>query len=115
MTRLYYVGVYGTIGSSGLTSSATTHTFTAPLSYANGTPVPTMTGTDTLTISLFDSTGALTEVVKLTAYDSSTGAATLVRGQEGTSGVSHTSGDGVTSSVYPGDIPNIDPFLLMGA
>lgn len=103
MARLRYAGVIGSVGSSGLTPSATSHTFTAPLTYANGVTVPTLSSPDYFMLSIYDNTGALTEVVKVTAYNSSSGAATLVRGQDGTSGVSHSSGDGVTTAVYPSD------------
>lgn len=107
MSRQRYLALYGTIGPSGLTDVATTHTFTAPLTYLNGSPVPSLTGSDTMTLTLFDSTGALTEVVTLTAYNSATGAATMLRAQEGTTAVAHSSGDGVTQGWYPGDIPSV--------
>jgi len=107
MSRQRYLALYGTIGPSGLTDVATTHTFTAPLTYLNGSPVPSLTGSDTMTLTLFDSTGALTEVVTLTAYNSATGAATMLRAQESTTAVAHSSGDGVTQGWYPGDIPSV--------
>lgn len=104
MTRLRYAGVVGTVGSGNMTNSATSHTFTAALTYANGVTVPTLTGSDYFMLSILDTSGNLSEVVKVTAYNSSTKAATLVRGQEGTSGVAHTSGDKVTMAVYASDI-----------
>lgn len=105
MSRLRFVGLAGTVGPTGLTNAATTHTFTAPLTYANGVAVPTLTGSDYFLLSILDSTGKLSEVAQVTAYNSTTGAATLVRGQEGTTGVTHTSGDRVTLAAYPSDFP----------
>lgn len=104
MSRLRYAGLTGSIGSGNLTSSATSHTFTAPLTYANGVTVPTLTGSDYFLLTILGSSGALSEVVKVTAYNSGTGAATIVRGQEGTSGVTHNSGDAVTLAAYPSDL-----------
>ena len=104
MSNLRYAGVVGTISSGGLTSGATSHTFTAALTYANGVTVPTLGVNDYFMLSILDSTGLLSEVVKVTAYDSSTKVATLVRGQEGTAGVAHSSGDKVTMGVYASDL-----------
>ena len=103
MSRLRYAGLTGSIGSGGLTNSATSHTFTAALTYANGVTVPTLSGSDYFLLTILDSSGNLSEVVKVTAYNSATAAATLVRGQEGTSGVSHSSGDKVTIAAYATD------------
>lgn len=107
MARRRYAGLSGTIGSGNLTNSATTHTFTAPLVYgdaASPTTVPTLTGTDDFLLSILDASGNLSEVIKVTAYNSSTGAATtIVRGQEGTSGVSHASGNEVVLAAYASD------------
>lgn len=103
MARLRYTDVIGTIGSGGLTNSATSHTFTAPLTYSNGATVPTLAGVDYFMLSVLTSAGAVREVIKVTAYNSGTGAATIVRAQEGTTGQAHTSGDKVTLSAYPSD------------
>lgn len=106
MARLRYVDLSGTIGSGNLTNSATSHTFTAPLTYANGTTVPTLAGSDFFILSILNTAGtAVSEVVKVTAYNSGTGAATIVRGQEGTTGAAHTSGDKVLLGAYPSDFP----------
>lgn len=114
MARLRYVDLSGTVGSGGLTSSATSHTFTAPLTYANGTTVPTLSGSDYFLLSILNAAGdAVSEVVKVTAYNSGTGAATIVRGQEGTTGVSHASGDKVLLSDYPSDL-NAMPGAIIG-
>jgi hypothetical protein len=109
VSRLRYAGLTGSIGTGNLTSSATSHTFTAALTYAHGVTVPTLAGSDYFLLTILDSTGALSEIVQVTAYNSSTGTATIVRGQEGTSGVAHTSGDKVTNAAYPSDFP--DPNL----
>lgn len=104
MSRLRYAGVIGTVGSGNMTNSATSHTFTAPLTYDAGVTVPTLAGSDYFLLSILDSSGALSEIVKVTAYTSGTGVATIARAQEGTSGVSHTSGDKVTQAVYASDL-----------
>lgn len=108
MARLRYAGVVGTVGSSGLTTTATSHTFTAPLTYASGVTLPTLAGTDYFMLSILDTSGNLSEVVKVTAYNSGTGAATIARGQESTTGVTHSSGDKVTSAVYTTDLPPVE-------
>lgn len=105
MPRLRYAGLTGSIGSGGLTSSATSHTFGAPLTYANGTTVPTLTGSDFFFLTISSSGRQLSEIIKVTAYNSSTGVATIARGQEGTTGVAHSAGDSVTLSSYPSDYP----------
>lgn len=103
MSRLRYSGVTGTIGSGNLTNSATSHTFTAPLTYSAGVTLPTLAGTDYFMLSILDTSGNLSEILKVTAYNQSSGAATIVRAQLGTTGVSHTSGDKVTLAAYPDD------------
>lgn len=104
MARKRYVDIHGTIGAGGLNSSAVAHTFAAPLTYANGTAVPTLAGTDHFLLSILNTAGdAVTEVVKVTAYNSGTGAATIARAQYGTTGVAHLAGDKVVLSVYPDD------------
>lgn len=107
MGRLRYAGLTGTIGSGNLTNSATSHTFTAPLTYANGVSVPTLSGTDYFLLSILATDGTLSEVVNVTAYNSGTGVATIARAQQGTSGVSHTSGDKVLLSAYADDFAAI--------
>lgn len=111
MSRLRYAGLSGTVPS--LTNSATSLTFPSALVYGTSsstTNVPTLTGTDYFLLTILDSTGGLSEVVKVTAYNSSTLAATIVRAQEGTTGVSHSSGDKVTQAVYPSEVLlNKDP------
>lgn len=113
MSRLRYAGVTGTIGSGNLTNSATSHTFTAPLTYGNGVTLPTLAGSDTFLLTILDTSGNLSEVISVTAYNQTTGAATIVRGQEGTSGVAHTSGDKVTMSAYASDFPTLDAYPMI--
>jgi hypothetical protein len=104
MSRLLYADIVGTLGGSGLSAVSTTHTFAAPLTYAHGVTVPTLTGTDFFLLTVLAHTGRLAEVVQVTAYNAGTGAATIVRGQEGTSGIGHAPGRPVTSAVYPSDV-----------
>lgn len=103
MSRLRYAGLTGSLATGGLTASATTHTFPAALTYANGVTVPTLTGTDYFLLTILNSGRVLSEVVKVTAYDSGTKVATLVRGQEDTVAIAHVAGDAVTQYAYPTD------------
>jgi hypothetical protein len=103
MARLRYSGLVGSLGTGGLTSGATTHTFSAPLLYGNGATVPTLAGSDYFLVTILTSGRTLSEVVKVTAYDATTKIATIVRAQEGSTGVAHLAGDGVTQYAYPSD------------
>lgn len=104
MTRLRYPELTGAIGTGGLTSSATSHTFAAPLTYSGGTTVPTLSGSDyfmvTIGGSILDSPGTPTELVQVTAYNSSTGGATLVRGALGTTASAHAASNVVTQDLH---------------
>lgn len=108
MPRLRYAGLTGSLATGGLTASATSHTFPTALTYANGVTVPTLTGSDYFLLTILSSGRVLSEVIKITAYDSSTKTATLVRGQEGTTGIAHSAGDAVTQYAYPSDFVNRD-------
>lgn len=100
MARLRYNGL--ATGSAGAlsdltlsgshTNSTTTLTFNAALTHSNGTAVPTISGSDYFMLSILDGAGHVAEIVKVTAYTSGGTTATVTRGQEGTSGVSHSSG-----------------------
>jgi hypothetical protein len=92
MARLRYNGLKGTLGAS-LTSSATAVTFGAALTHSNGTAVPTIAAGDYIPLTILNSTGDLSEIVYLTAYTSGATTGTITRGQEGTTGVAHSSGD----------------------
>lgn len=91
MSRLRYNGLVAALGGSGLTSSATSITFAAALTYDGGTSVPTISS-DTLPLTILDSDGVPSEIVYLTAYTSGGTTGTITRGQESTSGVSHSAG-----------------------
>lgn len=118
MSRLRYNGL--ATGSSGsitalslggsLTSSATSVTFSAALTYNNGTAVPTITSPDYIPLSILDSNGNLSEIVYLTAYTAAATTGTITRGQEGTTGVAHSSGDKIVHGPNVADIGvNKDP------
>lgn len=92
MARLRYNGLSAALGAS-LTNSATSVTFAAALTHSNGTNVPTIAGSDYIPLSILDSNGHLSEIVYLTAYTATATTGTIVRGREGTTGVSHSSGD----------------------
>jgi hypothetical protein len=94
MARLRYNGLSATLGAS-LTSSATPVTFGAALTHSNGTNVPTITGSDYIPLAILDTSGHLSEIVWLTAYTAAATTGTIARGKEGTTGVSHSSGDKV--------------------
>ena len=106
MTRLRYNGLSTTLGGS-LTSSGTSVTFAAALTHSGGTAVPTITGTDYIPLSILDSTGRLSEIVYLTAYTSGATTGTITRGQEGTTGVTHASGDKVDHGVTATDVTDV--------
>lgn len=89
MARLRYDNSLGTLGAS-LDSSGTTITFaTAP-------DFETITGSDYIELTLDPPVGsapnASFEIVYLTAYTATDTTGTILRGQEGTTGVDHTSG-----------------------
>lgn len=109
MARLHYNGLSTTLGGTGLTSSATSVTFAAALTYANGTAVPTITGSDYIPLAILDSSGHLSEVVWLTAYTSGATTGTIARGKETTTGVAHSSGDKVTHGPLSDDVSG--PYL----
>jgi hypothetical protein len=101
MARLHYnalktgsagAGAPLSLGAS-LTNSATSITFNAALTYNNGTAVPTISGSDYIPLEILDASGNMTEIVWLTAYTSGATTGTITRGQEGTTGVAHSSGD----------------------
>lgn len=102
MTRKAYVGLKATLGGS-LTSSGTTITFAAGLTHLAGAAVPTLGSGEFIPLVIFDSSGVPQEIVHLTAYTSAATTGTISRGQEGTTGVSHASGDGVKCGPLPED------------
>jgi hypothetical protein len=108
MARLRYNGLSSTLGGS-LTSSATSVTFGAALTHSNGTAVPTISGSDYIPLAILDTSGHLSEVVYLTAYTSGATSGTIARGKEGTTGVSHSSGDAVIHGPTASDITASSP------
>jgi hypothetical protein len=100
--RLRYNDALGTLGAP-LTSGGTTITFTA------APPFATIVAPDYIPLVLDPPTttpSASFEVVYLTAYTAGATTGTIARGQENTTGVSHTSGAswfcGPTALDYPG-------------
>lgn len=112
MARLQYNGLAtGSAGSltaltlgGSLTNSATSITFSAALTYANGTAVPTIAGSDYIPLSILDANGNVAEVVYLTAYTAAATTGTIARGKEGTTGVSHASGAKVVNGPTTTDV-----------
>lgn len=94
------------LGAS-LTSGATAVTFNAALTYDNGIAVPTLAGTDYIPLHILDSNGHLSETVWLTAYTAAATSGTITRGQEGTTGIAHSSGDKIVHSPTVLDIPTV--------
>lgn len=111
MARLRYNGLSGALGGSGLTSSATSITFAAALTHSNGTNVPTIVAPDYIPVSILDGTGHLSEVVWLTAYTAGATTGTGTRGKDGTTGVSHSSGDKLVQGPLVADPGGWSPFI----
>lgn len=97
MARLRYNGLTAELGAS-LTNSATAATFAAALTHSGGTAVPTISGGNYIPLTILDSAGKVSEIVRLTAYTAGATTGTIARGQESTTGVSHASGDKVVHS-----------------
>lgn len=121
MARLRYNGLKtGAAGSpvalslgASLTDSATSVTFNAALTHANGTAVPTLAGSDYIPLAILDTSGNLTEIVWLTAYTAAATTGTISRGQEGTSGVAHSSGDKIVCAILAVDVNTWLPNLAV--
>lgn len=94
MSRKRYDGLKVQLGGSGLSSSDTTITFAAPLTYlgSSAVAVPTLGANDHLPLSLLDADGLCTEIVWLTAYTVGATTGTIARGKETTTGVAHSVG-----------------------
>ena len=114
MARLRYndlgSGSAGSVVDAALsgshTNSTTTFTFAAALTHNNGTAVPTLAGGDYFMLAVF-AAGRMVEIVKVTAYTSGATTATVTRGQDGTSGVSHSSGAVVRNTALASDFRKI--------
>lgn len=114
MARLRYNGLVAELGGS-LTNSGTTITFTAALSYNGGTAVPTVAGSDYVPLSIMSSSGGLAEIVYLTAYTSGATTGTISRGQEGTTGTTHSVGRSVVHAPNVLDFDDLVPKALYDA
>jgi hypothetical protein len=93
--RLRYNGLLaGTVPptlAADISSSGTAITFHQPLKYQGTTPVPTIADPDYLPLVINPDTAAM-EIVWLTAYTAGATSGTVLRAQESTTGVAHTSG-----------------------
>jgi hypothetical protein len=89
MARLRYNNLQGTLGAS-LTNVATAVTFSAALTYQQGTAVPTIVSPDYIPLTL-EPGSVNEEVVQLTAYTAAATTGTITRGSEG-AGVAHSNG-----------------------
>jgi len=103
MARLRYNGLTATLGGS-LTTTATSVTFAAALTHSNGTNVPTLSGSDYIPLAILDTNGHLSEIVYLTAYTAAATTGTITRGQEATTGVTHSIGDKVVCGILAADV-----------
>ena len=111
MARLRYNGLTAALGAS-LTNSATSITFAAGLTHSGGTNVPTIAGSDYIPLTILDSSGNVSEIVYLTAYTAAATTGTISRGQEGTSGVAHSSDDKI---VHASNVLDAGAMVLISA
>lgn len=102
--RLRYNNLSGTLGAD-LTTTTTSITFGAKLTYNNGVNVPTLAGGDFIPLSIDEGTSKF-EVVKLTAYTAAATSGTISRGFDGTSdpGVTHTNGSPLMCAPNTNDV-----------
>ena len=84
MARLRYNFQSGTCGA--LTNVGTTITFAVAPAFA------TIVAPDFIPITLEPDTAGVQEIVYLTAYTAAATTGTILRGQEGTAGIAHSSG-----------------------
>lgn len=113
MSRRRFDGLNAVLTGSH-TNSQTTLNFLAPLTYRGGTAVPTVASPDYFTLSLFDTSGVLNEVVHA-VYTSGATSATVVRGREGTSGVTHADLTQVSNSPTVVDFDQFPPPRILGS
>lgn len=91
MARLRFDNLFGTLGAA-LTSGGTTFTFASPPTYGQGVALPEIASPDVLPISADPGTSSY-ERMWITAYaGGGATTCTVLRGQEGTSGVAHSIG-----------------------
>lgn len=110
MPRLRFNNLSGKLGGS-LTNSATTITFTGPLTYDGAIAVPTIVAPYFLPITLEYGTGNF-EVVWLTAYTTAAVTGTIVRGVEGLP-VAHANGVSFAHVPTVMDFPVNQPGIYM--
>lgn len=106
--RLRYNGLLAgtappTLGAD-ISSGGTAITFPLPLKYQGTSPVPTIADPDYLPLVINPDTAAM-EIVWLTAYTAGATSGTILRAQEGTSGVAHTAGADIAHGPTVADIP----------
>lgn len=106
MTRLRYDGVTTTLAGP-LSASATTIVLSSSLVHDGGTPVPTISGSDYIALSLLDADTNLREIVHLTAYTSGATTGTISRGEEGTTATTHAVGGFVRHSHNVADMEEL--------
>lgn len=117
MARLRYNGLTTTLGAA-LTSADTTVTFAAPIAHSGGTPVPTITGTDYIPLSILTSSdpdSTVSEIVFLTAYTAGATTGTIARAQESTVATAHASGDAVVHAPTAADFATSGGGAFVGA
>lgn len=120
MTRLRYNAVATALLplslGAALTNSGTTITFNAALKHSGGTAVPTIVAPNYIPLTIIDPlTLAASEVVYLTAYTAGATTGTISRGQEGTTGVAHASGDRVVQGALVEDVNGLSLAPAAGA
>jgi len=111
MARKRYDGLKALLGGSGLTASATSVTFAAPLTYLGSAAVavPTLGANDYVPLGILDVNGICCEVVWLTAYTSGGTTGTISRNVEGSTGITHNAGDAVVCAGSARDLAYAGP------
>ena len=103
MARLRYNGLTATLGADLLTAD-TTITFTAALTHAGGTNVPTIGSGDYIPLAILDATtNGLLEIVHLTAYTTGATTGTVTRAQESTTAADQPNGANVVNGLTAAD------------
>jgi hypothetical protein len=110
--RLRYNGLLcGTVPptfAADISPSGTTITFPLPLKYQGTTAVPTIADPDYLPLVINPDTAAM-EIVWLTAYTAGATSGTVLRAQEGTTGVAHSAGAPIAHGPTVADVAPAPP------
>jgi hypothetical protein len=106
MSRLRYDGLTGTLGAAH-NDSTTTLTLTSKLTYEGG-DIPTIAAPNYLDLSILDSNGLCSEIVRVTAYTTAATTATITRGAGGTTANAHDSGATFVNSPTAFDINAVE-------